>query len=151
LSGWLEPTQLPRLADVLFDRTGRLEFSVSGEATAGPRGNSAALKLSVDGMLRLTCQRCLGALEYPVRIRSRLNLVEPGACWPDDGGAGAIEGDDGDAIEAERELDIAALVEDELLLELPIAPRHEDCAVPAGTAGSSAASPFASLARLKRS
>jgi len=149
VSGRLEPRQLPRLAEILFDGEGSLEFTVSGEATAGPLAETAALILSIDGTMRLTCQRCLGALEHPVRIRSRLNLVKPGTCWHEDGHAGAIGDDSGDAIEAEHDLDIAALVEEEILLALPIAPRHEDCAVPGGAAGTGARSPFASLARMK--
>jgi uncharacterized protein len=54
--------------------------------------------------------------------------------------------DDVDRVLATRAMDVASLVEDELLLTLPIAPMHERCEpVPAG-ADSGRASPFAALA-----
>ena len=59
--------------------------------------------------------------------------------------------DDLDAVAADAELDVWSLVEDEVLLALPIAPRHAEGACQA--AGESVlkqrASPFAVLAGLK--
>jgi uncharacterized protein len=46
-------------------------------------------------------------------------------------------------------LDLTPLLEEEILLALPIAPRHERCEPPAAAAASKEASPFAQLARLK--
>lgn len=146
LSGRLEPGQLPRLADVLFNTNGNLDFTVSGEMKAKAAGEEYSLALSIDGTLRLICQRCLGALEYPVRIRSRLILVQPGATWPEE----ALDDDAGDAIEAGRELDLVPLLEEEILLSLPIAPRHAICEAPGNPAATGETSPFAKLAQLKR-
>ena len=67
--------------------------------------------------------------------------------------AGELDDEDIEWIEASRELDVATLVEDEILLGLPYAPRHEDGACgPLGTAVAegAAASAFAKLAALKR-
>lgn len=147
LSGRLELRQLPRLADVLFDANGNLDFAASGEMKAKAAGEEYSLALSIEGMLRLICQRCLGALEYPVRIRSRLILVQPGAPWPEE----TLEDDAGDAIEAGRELDLVPLLEEEILLSLPIAPRHATCEAPGNPAAAGETSPFAKLAQLKRS
>jgi uncharacterized protein len=63
-----------------------------------------------------------------------------------------VEDDDEvDAIEAEPRLDVLALIEEELLLGLPFAPRHPDgeCA-PATNGLQQKASPFAVLAGLKK-
>jgi uncharacterized protein len=146
LSGRLELKQLRRLADALFDANGSLDFTLVGESAGKAAGEEVSLFLSVDGLLRLTCQRCLGALEYPVRIRSRLALVRPGAPWPDE----ALEDDAADAIEAARELDVVPLLEEEIILALPIAPRHDECTAPGTLATAGEVSPFAKLAKLKR-
>ena len=63
----------------------------------------------------------------------------------------ADEDDDMDAIEAEPQLDVLALIEEELLLDLPFAPRHADgkCAT-ATNELQQKASPFAVLAGLKQ-
>ena len=146
LSGRLRLNALPRLAEVLFDTNGELAYEVSGE-TAGER---AFLVLMLAGLLRLTCQRCLGAMEFALNVRSRVMLVEPGSPWPDDDQVGGLVDEACDAIEALHELDLVPLMEEEILLGLPIAPRHERCEPPATVAASAGATPFAQLARLKR-
>ncbi|MBI4987407.1 MAG: DUF177 domain-containing protein [Rhodocyclales bacterium] len=146
LSGRLQLGTLPRLTDVLFDVSGSLDYEVSGETA----GDEVFLALKLEGPLRLTCQRCLGALEFALSVRSRVMLVEPGSPWPDDSHVGGLEDEACDAIEASRELDTTPLLEEEILLALPIAPRHEHCEPPAAAIVSKEASPFAKLARLKR-
>lgn len=146
LSGHLRLNALPRLAEVLFDTTGDLAYEVLGE-TAGER---AFLVLMLAGLLRLTCQRCLGAMEFALNVRNRVMLVEPGSPWPDDDQVGGLVDEACDAIEALHELDLVPLMEEEILLGLPIAPRHEHCEPPATGAASVATTPFAQLARLKR-
>ncbi len=145
LSGRLQLGTLPRLAEVLFDDSDSLDYEVSGETAGG----KAFLALKLEGPLRLICQRCLGALEFALSVRSRVMLIEPGSPWPDDGQVGGLEDEACDAIAASRELDLAPLLEEEILLTLPIAPRHERCEPPVAVAASKEASPFAQLARLK--
>jgi uncharacterized protein len=64
-----------------------------------------------------------------------------------------------DVLALTRALDLRELIEDELLLALPIVPRHEVCAEPLpvaidaeadAPAGDPAPGPFAALAALKR-
>lgn len=145
LSGRLQLSTLPRLAEVLFDASDSLDFVVSGETAGG----DAFLAVKLEGALPLICQRCLGALVFELSVNSRMMLVEPGSPWPDDGQAGGLEDEVCDAIEASGNLDIAPLLEEEILLALPIAPRHEHCEPPASTTASKEASPFAKLARIK--
>ncbi len=146
LSGRLRLDNLPRLAGVLFDPSGSLDYEVSGETAGGV----AFLSLKLDGALMLTCQRCLEALEFALSARSRMMLVEPGMPWPEDDQVGGLEDEACDAIEASRELDLAPLLEEEILLALPIAPRHERCEPPLKSTATKKASPFAQLARFKR-
>jgi len=59
--------------------------------------------------------------------------------------------EDHDYLIAEAEMDVLQLVEDEILLALPYAPKHEinDCAVKAEVNGLKAPNPFAVLRDFK--
>jgi len=135
--------ELPRLADVLVATKGFL--SVRLEGSRDDTGKSW-LKVDVAGKPVLCCQRCLGGVEFPLVISSRLQLMAPGEEWPDDD----LADDSADAIEAEKELAVLSLIEEEVLLALPIAPRHEQCEPPSGDAAENGPSPFAALAALKK-
>lgn len=141
LVGELAVSELPRLVDVLADAAGVLRCHLSGGRS---EEGKLFLLLEVDGELRLKCQRCLEPLAFPLAIKSRMLLVPPGAPWPDE----ELEDDSADAIEALAEQSVASLIEEEVLLALPVAPRHESCLLPAGSdPGILAASPFATLTR----
>jgi uncharacterized protein len=148
LSGSLPAASLKRLEDVLYDSQGCVDYEVRGDQDKRGR---LLLRLSITGQLHLQCQRCLNALEHRVRISNTLllaSLVDMSAKELDDPEAP-------DVIEPQPELDVAALIEDEVLLSLPLAARH-----PEGTcehrerekdSQSADAQPaFAKLAALKR-
>ncbi len=135
--------ELPRLADVLTTTEGFL--SVRLEGWRDEQGKSW-LQLDVAGEPVLCCQRCLGGVKFPLAIKSRLQLIAPGEDWPDDD----LEDDSADAIAAEGELNVLSLIEDEVLLALPIAPRHEHCESPSANASEHGSSPFSALAALKK-
>jgi uncharacterized protein len=61
-----------------------------------------------------------------------------------------LENDEVDVIEvgAGDRLDVLALIEDEIILALPLAPRHESCGLPRTDCGAGRESPFAVLAGL---
>lgn len=142
LSGSVAVARLSRLADQLADQAGSLAFELRG--MRDEEGKSF-LSLRITGNLNLRCQRCLSPLPYPVAIDTRLMLVGPGEEWPDE----ELEDDGTDAIEASRELAVLPLVEDEVLLGLPVVPRHEGCALPVKVETESRPTPFAALAKLK--
>ena len=145
LSGGVPVAAMARLQDSLLDQAGEVRFELRGGHDARRR---PILSLDISGTLRLQCQRCLGALDYPLRLANTLLLVGAAA-------AAAGDPDDGEAewIEASAKLDLAALVEEEILLSLPYAPRHEEGQCEQGQtaamngAGSSA---FAKLVALKQ-
>src|SRR5690606_35744859 len=93
----------------------------------------------------LACQRCLGPLEHAFERVSMLRLVRAGTPIGDE----ELELDEFDALEVGPELDVLALVEDEILLGLPVAPRHEQCELPLPAGGSEKKSPFDVLAVLR--
>ncbi|MEW5942570.1 MAG: YceD family protein [Pseudomonadota bacterium] len=146
LHGKMPVANFGRLADYLYSESGEIEYSLSGSRD---KEGKPFLHCDIRGELQLICQRCLGALAFPLDISSDLELVA------DEGdlAGGAEEEDSHDAIVAEPELDVAALIEDELLLALPISPRHAEgeCALrqPA-EAGAARQNPFQALAGLKQ-
>jgi len=135
--------ELPRLADLLTTTAGFL--SVRLEGWRDDEGKSW-LQLDIAGEPELCCQRCLGGVRFPLGIRSRLQLIAPGEEWPDDD----LADDSADAIAAEKALAVLPLIEDEVLLALPIAPRHEKCESPSANASAHGSSPFAALVALKK-
>lgn len=145
LSASLPVSGLARLQDSLFDAGGEVRFVVTGGHDARRR---PLLTVEISGTLHLRCQRCLGGLDYPLRLSNSVLLVSAAETAD-----GLMDSEDADWIEASAELDLAELIEDEILLGLPYAPRHE-----AGTcrhrldekAKRAEASAFAKLADLKR-
>jgi uncharacterized protein len=135
--------ELPRLAELLTTTAGFLSVRLQG--WRDDQGKSW-LQLNIAGEPVLCCQRCLGGVKFPLAIESRLQLIAPGEDWPDDD----LEDDSADAITAETALTVLSLVEDEVLLALPIAPRHEQCESPSASASGHGSSPFAALADLKK-
>jgi uncharacterized protein len=145
LQGSLAVPELRRLKDNLADAEGRIDFVVQGGRDARRR---PVLMLDVSGHLHLQCQRCLGVLDYPLRLSNTLLLVSAGEI-----AAGRLDDEDAEWIEASAELDVALLVEDEIILGLPYAPRHEEGACRQGgytVDGSATDVAFAKLAALRR-
>ena len=99
----------------------------------------------------LVCQRCLGPVEAVLDAdRSFLFVAGEDA-------AAALDADsEDDVLALTRSLDLRELVEDELLLALPLVPRHEECPEPLEVPPDADApveekkNPFAVLAALKR-
>ncbi len=135
----------------------RTEAQDAAEVTWRADGEHAAhgplprirLHVTASARVTMTCQRCLGPLELPLEVDRRFGFVEGEAQ------AAAIDAEsEEDVLALERSLDVHALIEDELLLALPLVPRHEDCSPPAG--GDPPADeaptehPFAALEALRR-
>lgn len=142
LEGTLAVKDLGRLHDMLVGLDGEVVFRIQG--SKGGRGESM-LRLVVSGSLPLACQRCLGAVSYDLDIDSLLELVPEGAELSQD----ELEDDTRDFLPVARDLDVAEFVEDEILLALPVAPRHEKCGLPGSADAGERINPFAALSGLK--
>jgi uncharacterized protein len=123
------------------------------------------LHLAASASVTRTCQRCLQPVLIPVDAQRSFLF----AASEDQAQAWDAERDDADVLVLTRSLNLIELVEDELLLALPLVPRHEVCPSPlqapwpevaddAATSESDEMSPeevkkdnpFAILAQLKR-
>jgi uncharacterized protein len=100
-----------------------------------------ALRLQVSGRLALRCQRCLGPLDFALCSEAVLLLCRDEAELE----ARPIEAEGPDYILGGREMPVLELVEDEVLLAIPPAPRHERCAAQGAGAGAGTQRPFAGL------
>lgn len=109
------------------------------------------MTLHIEGTVPLVCQRCLEPMRHVVDETRHLRFVESEAL------AEELDADsDDDVLATSIAFDLPALVEDEVLLSLPIVPRHERCPsaapIPSSDEPASADSaphPFAQLAALK--
>jgi uncharacterized protein len=127
LAGRVDPAKLPRLDDRVAGSGGHVDWTIRGTQDAEGR---PALAIDLDGVVPLTCQRCLGVVDERVGQSTLLLLARD-----DDELVRLDEASEHEVVSAREPLDPLALVEDELLLTLPFAPRHESgCAPPAGDA-----------------
>ena len=127
-----------RLLDALRTKEGTLSYELQGVPEAYGR---PALRLKVDGVLPLVCQRCLGSLEYPLHIEELLLLVSTQA----EVDTAPLDAQGPESIVAGREMQVLSLVEDEVLLAIPIAPRHPACAGDSEGSRGAKPMPFAGL------
>jgi uncharacterized protein len=125
LSGELDAHALPRVEDRLQPGSAPIRWRVSGTHDESGR---PAIVVDIRGKVPLECQRCLGKVEWPVEQTTLLLLAR------DERELAVLDGDsEHEVVLAKSPLDPVTLVEDELTLTLPFAPRHADdgCALPA--------------------
>lgn len=123
---------LTRLAEVVVDPEAAkpVDWTARGEAVTRP-GHSEELwlVLRADADIGLACQRCLQTMKQRVEVDSRIRFVHG------EDTAARLDGEiEEDVLALTRSLDLRELVEDELLLALPIVPRHDVCPDEAGAA-----------------
>ncbi len=146
LSGSIPLVEFPRLSDVLLERAGNADYELAGSVDRNAR---PVIDIEVRAAMILSCQRCLGRFDYALKRTSRLVIVPDGEPLPDV----AEEEPDVEAISASAASNVADIVEQEILLGLPLFPAHEDasCADLSAGQGERPESPFAVLAQLKKS
>jgi len=144
LVGSLPLKTMSRLAETSLDRTGDAHVDLRfGRAEVGK-------VYEITGRLRATvnvaCQRCLEPMGLAVEAEVRLLLLRPGE--RPEGLAPEVE-----ALVVDKSLRLSELVEDELLLAMPMIPMHPAAACPARNFVKSATpadKPLSGLGRLKR-
>ena len=137
VAGQLALAAFPRLA-ASGASAADIAYAIEGGANAQGR---PSLRVAASGNVALACQRCLQPLDVAIAVDADLELAESLA---------AAEGanDEVDRVVASRSMGVAALIEDEVLLALPMVALHEHCELPA-EGDAPKPSPFAVLAGLK--
>ena len=144
--GDVDLDDMPDLADSLANRDAKLHYTVSARLDAQRR---KVVSCIIEGFAFLTCQTSLEPFRHDISIEERLVLVDDEARLP----AVEDESDTEDFIVADGPVDIRDLVEDAVLLALPMMPRKPGLE-PVGEAKPTEEpkpSPFAALQGLKRS
>jgi uncharacterized protein len=144
LNGKLQIADLDRLRDRLASTDGALEYDLIGHADDNGR---PSLHCRVRGTLDLFCQRCLQPMAWKVELDSDLVLaMSEDELAEDEEDPGAP-----DRLLARKDMKVRELVEDELLLAWPMAPRHPEgqCKPSVPEESGEAVSPFTALAKLK--
>lgn len=102
-------------AEVLWQGEGEWQAETGGDGHVW-------LHLQVQGQLPMVCQRCLQLADIPLDVERSFCFVK------DEATAEALDEElEEDVLVLSREFDLRALVEDELLMELPVVPMHEQC------------------------
>jgi uncharacterized protein len=133
-----------RLRDLLTSDDGEVAYEMRG--LRDERGR-ACLRLSVRGTMQLRCQRCLEPMPFEVS-EDRLLVL---AATQEEIDADPVDASAPDRVLADKEMVLRDLVEDELILALPYAPRHAVCKPGAAGAGQDGrVLPFSGLRGLLR-
>lgn len=158
LEGESPLTTFPRLEAESVVDAGPVRWAARGEMRAATRGGSPDvwLHLQADARVALTCQRCLSPVHTPLVVDRWFRFVA------DEATAEAQDDDcEEDLLALEPRPNLLDVLEDELLMELPLVPMHDACPSPVDLqspeplgsqeeAITPRKNPFAELAKLKK-
>jgi uncharacterized protein len=142
--GTFVPADLERLEDSIAPEGGELRYEVTA---VQDRQRRKVVSCIIEGFVFLICQNSLEAFRHEISISDRLVLVDDESRLP----SVEEESETEDYVVADEPLDIRDLVEDAVLLSLPMVPKKpglEGTVKREDAAGRE--SPFAALASLKK-
>ncbi len=150
LAGNLSLVDFPRLSELL------LQSAKVSKSNSGPAGSISyvlegktdaagqhLLYLALTTDLTTTCQRCLN--EMPLKLTLNFNYLIGDVADIDLVAAEIDNSDDMDMQQASQTMDIIGLLEDEIIMAIPIAPIHEDDCGEIVTQSGEKPNPFAVL------
>lgn len=143
--GVVRPGDLENLADELASPDGELRYRITARLDGARR---RVVSCIIEGFVFLTCQSTFDAFRHEVAIDDRLVLVDSEEGLP----PFEEEGDREDFVVATEPVDVLGLVEEAVILSLPMVPRKPGLEPePEGDGGrTERPSPFAALAGIKR-
>jgi uncharacterized protein len=144
---------------LIYETQGRgaetlLKWSARGELrTDALGGEQVWLHLDVDVKLPLICQRCMTSVDILVLVNRSFRFVAS-----EEAAAAEDAESEEDLLVLSADFSLSDLIEDEVLMDLPALPKHEECPVAIKMAAvdpefdatfEEKRQPFAALARLK--
>lgn len=156
ISGQLLLSQLTRLATEKAPDT-PVEAPITWHLRYAPEAQphfqkNPIIELALNAEIWLVCQRCLQPYLHSLSNQHRFEVVKSEM----EADAAAMDDDEKDAVVGSEEFDLCNLIEDELLLSLPLIPHHLTCQHPVleqiqkdFLSDEESVSPFAKLAALK--
>lgn len=155
VSGQTTVSALPRLAEFSHSQGEQVDVALQFERSA--EDSLCTVTGTVSSRLQLVCQRCLEPVMYDITARVGLALV-----WSEEEAESLPERYD-PWLMSDEKLSLVPLLEEELLLALPLVAMHEQCpnplrnpatltptSVETETTEEQADNPFAILATLKK-
>ncbi|MDO5768170.1 MAG: YceD family protein [Psychrobacter sp.] len=151
--GTIQPNDFTRLKAVLTPDYEQSAIEVKVQLTTV--SNVLELSFQLVGQIWMTCQRCLQPIAIDLTDDYHIELLE------EESQAKMLDEDDDyllldEVVEQEGHetyLPLARLIEDEILLQAPLSPKHDDCEMILDQVGEieeiAEESPFAALAALK--
>ena len=144
--GIVAPGDVERLEGLLANEEGELRYRVTARLEKHGR---KVVSCIIEGFVFLTCQETMEVFRHPVAIDDRLVLVDSESGLPPI----EEEGEEEDYVVAQGPIDVRNLVEEAVILALPMVPRKpglRNADDSNATAAQAKPSPFAVLASLKR-
>jgi uncharacterized protein len=138
ISGDLNVASFERLSETLSissENLANIRYTLVG---AAKKMHLPSLRLSIDAKLPVLCQRCLEAMQINLNLSFDYLISEH---LPEE----IDENDETDWLEPSQHMNLGELVEDELLIAMPIAPVHEENCIKASLQSGEKPSPFAVL------
>jgi len=137
-------SHLLNLKEMLAVEGNLIDWRLTGGVTVAGK---PSLQLQVTGLLTLTCQRCLESMPVSLDIDTTFVLVPDELSVPSD----EDNSDDQEYLVADDKMSVIDLLQDEILLALPLAPKHDavDCLAKGKAYESKKVNPFEALKALK--
>ena len=124
-TGFLEISALPRVSEEAssVEPGDGFHWQVKTHFAASPGSEpQQILELAVKGRIHLVCQSCLQDCGLDLAQHSRFVMVTT----EDEADAFPIEDDQQEPLVASQHFDLFGLIEDEILLSLPLIPKHSE-------------------------
>ncbi|MGN1056355.1 MAG: YceD family protein [Comamonas sp.] len=157
LEGQSPLSAFERLADEAQDAVEGLQVSWYAEGEHVPEMAGPGhywLHLEADAQVPMVCQRCLGVAHIDVQVDQSFRFVK------DEATAEAMDDEvEEDLLALSKDFNLRELIEDELIMGLPLVPMHDECPVQVPMAASTEdfqlvseekTNPFAVLAGLRK-
>jgi uncharacterized protein len=132
--------------DAKVSRTGLISYVLQGKTDAA---GQHILHLSIACKLTTSCQRCLNSM--PLSLNLNFNYLIGEVSDTDVDAVDIDNSDDYDLQQANKVMNLIALIEDEIIMAMPIAPMHEEGCAEMITQSGAKPNPFAVLKDLIKS
>lgn len=121
-TGNTNASDLKRACEILEELSGNLQYTISGSIDDK---NKPVLTVQIYGKITTLCQNCLEKMDISIDCSNVVPIF-----YTESDMDNALFGDDAqyaDGILADANFDIKNFIEDEIIMSLPIAPKHETC------------------------
>lgn len=122
LTGTINVATLTRACELFDELSGNISYTINGDIN---EDNKLILKVTLCGKISTSCQNCLEKVEIPVNLENNIPIF-----YNESELDQALFGSDSrydDGILAEATFDVNNFIEDEIIMSLPTAPKHDAC------------------------